>query len=121
MPYARRLLVLLLTLSALPLTAQVTGSINGRVVDTSGGAIPGVTVETKSAALQGTRDTVTDSEGRYRFSLLPPGNYTVSFVLSGFAPVKRNGVVALGKDTALDATLAPSVTGEITVSAAAPV
>ncbi len=121
MPFPRRLLVLLLVLSALPLLAQVTGSINGRVTDTSGGAIPGVSVETKSAALQGTRATVTDNEGRYRFSLLPPGNYTVSFVLSGFAPVKRNGVVGLGKDTALDVTLAPSVSGEITVSAAAPI
>src|SRR5258708_7265691 len=117
----RRSLVLMLLVCAFPLAAQTTGSIVGRVTDSSGGALPGVTAEAKSPSLQGTRTSVTDSEGLYRFSLLPPGEYTVSFLLSGFGSKKRIAHVGLGREIALDVALAPAVSGEITVSAAAPV
>lgn len=117
----RRLLVLLLLLSALPLAAQTTGSITGRVLDSTGAGLPGVTVEAKSSALQGTRDVQTVGDGSYRFPILPPGDYTVSFVLSGFASQKKSTAVHLGKDSTVDVALTPAVSSEITVSAAAPV
>src|SRR3954454_7495059 len=118
----RKLLAALFLLSSFPLAAQTTGSVSGRVTDTSGGALPGVTVEAKSSALQGTRNAVTDAGGIYRLPLLPPGDYNITYVLSGFASrQKKNIDVGLGKEVSIDLSLTPAVSGEITVSADAPV
>ncbi|HEX9458241.1 MAG TPA: TonB-dependent receptor, partial [Thermoanaerobaculia bacterium] len=116
----RRLFPLFL-LVTLPLAAQTTGTISGRVIDSSGAAIPGVTVEATSTALQGTRVAVSDGAGLYRLFLLPPGSYSVAFTLTGFAAKKNAGVtVALGKETTVDAVLAPAMTESITVGSFAP-
>jgi hypothetical protein len=74
-------------LSALPTTAQVlTGSIIGTVTDESRSVLPGVSATLQSSALQGRpREGVTDEQGRYRFTNLPPGTYTLTLTLSGFA------------------------------------
>jgi hypothetical protein len=118
----RRLLTISLFLVTAPLLAQTTGSITGRATDTSGAALPGVTVEVTSPALQGVRTAVSDREGLYRLPLLPPGDYAVTFKLEGFASESRRMVpVFLGKETPLDASLKPSTTAEITVKAEAPV
>src|SRR3954463_8017263 len=94
----RRLLPILI-LATVPLAAQTTGSISGHVTDTSGAALPGVTVEATSSSLQGMRIGVSDITGLYRLPLLPPGSYTVAFTLSGFAQKKNAAVpVVLGKD-----------------------
>src|SRR5437763_3266387 len=111
--------ILLIAASAL---AQTTGSIAGKVTDSSGGSLPGVTVEARSPALQGSRVAVSDLRGDYRLTLLPPGVYAVSYKLEGFAPERRVGITAsLGKETTLDSALKPATSGEITVTAAAPV
>ncbi|HYU32124.1 MAG TPA: TonB-dependent receptor [Thermoanaerobaculia bacterium] len=103
-------------------SAQTTGSIVGRVTDEQGGVLPGVTVEARSPALQGARTAVTDETGTYRLTLLPPGIYTVSFTLEGFAAESRKDVtVALAKDTALNPSLRTAVAEEITVTAEVPV
>jgi hypothetical protein len=117
----RSLLALLLLVSTAAL-AQTTGSVGGRVNDSSGGAVPGVTVEAKSSAMQGTRTVVTDPTGTYHILLLPPGDYTVAFRLEGFATETRRAIpVSLDKATTLDITLKPSASAEITVSGQAPV
>ncbi|MEA2336899.1 MAG: hypothetical protein QOE82_906 [Thermoanaerobaculia bacterium] len=116
----RRLLPILI-LATVPLAAQTTGSISGHVTDTSGAALPGVTVEATSSALQGARVAVSDITGLYRLPLLPPGSYTVAFTLTGFAQKKNAAVpVVLGKDTALDASLSPTLSESITVGSFAP-
>ena len=72
---------------------QQTGAITGRAVDTSGGALPGVTVSIASTNLiGGARTAITDDQGVYRFTLLPGGAYTVSFVLAGFRTLNVEGV-----------------------------
>ena len=74
--------------------AQQASGIAGVVRDTSGLAMPGVTVEAASPALiEKVRTVTTDGEGRYSIVDLRPGNYTVSFTLTGFSTVKRDGVV----------------------------
>jgi hypothetical protein len=113
--------LVLLVLSS-SLFAQTTGSLSGHVSDSSGASLPGVTVEAQSRALQGLRVAVTDASGAYRLTILPPGEYTVSFKLDGFAPEQRRAViVSLGNDTPLDIAMRPSAAAEITVSAEAPV
>jgi hypothetical protein len=108
------------SLIALPAASQTTSSIVGRVADESGGVLPGTTVEAAGPALQGTRVTVTDAQGRYRLTLLPPGAYTVTFNLAGFAKETQTGVaVALGRETNLNADLHPSTKVEATVTSEA--
>jgi hypothetical protein len=107
--------------TALPLAAQTTGSISGRVADENGGPLPGVTVEAHGAALQGRQQATSDSAGAYKLPLLPPGAYDVTVTLSGFAAATRNTAVALGGDTRIDFTMRPSAREVVNVSAATPV
>lgn len=73
--------------------AFAQSGIAGVVKDTSGGVMPGVTVDAASPALiEKVRTAVTDSEGRYRLDDLRPGAYTVTFGLPGFTTVKREGI-----------------------------
>ncbi len=100
------------------LQAQTTdrAGIEGKVVDQGGGVMPGVTVSIGSTALQsGTRTTVTDGEGLYRFASLPAGTYQVTFELAGFATIKRDvrldtGFVATLNETMGVGGVAESVT-----------
>ena len=81
----------------------MTGAINGTVTDSTGAVLPGVAIVISSAALMGTRSTVTDAEGLYRFPALPPGEYTVVFMLDGFEAVRHEGVyVALAFTATVD-------------------
>ena len=80
-----------------PIAAYAQASITGVVKDTSGAVLPGVTVEVASPALiEKTRSTVTDGSGLYQIISLPPGAYTVTFTLTGFNTVKREGVELTG-------------------------
>jgi hypothetical protein len=73
---------------------QSTGAITGRAVDTSGGALPGVTVSiTSPQMIGGARTAVTDEQGVYRFTLLTGGTYTVTFTLPGFNTLNVESVV----------------------------
>jgi hypothetical protein len=98
--------------------AQQTGSINGKVMGSDGLVIPGVTVEARSDALPGPRVTVTGGAGDYRLPALPPGAYTVTFVLSGMATVTKEIQVQLAQDTVANVTMAvEGVTENVTVTA----
>ena len=102
---SRALLLLSFVLSAIPLHAQQTGSLSGRVTDTGGGVLPGVTVEARSDVLPSPRVTVTDGNGVYRLPALAPGVYTVTFELAGMQTVTRPAQVQLAQDTAVDVML----------------
>src|SRR5689334_21596882 len=98
--------VLLLALF-LPSAAFAQASITGVVTDASGAVLPGVTVEASSSALiEKARSVVTDGSGQYRIVTLPPGVYAVTFTLSGFSNVRREGIELRGTFTAtIDANL----------------
>src|SRR4026207_1770417 len=84
----------------LPASAYAQASITGVVRDTSGGVLPGVTVEASSPALiEGAKAVVTDGTGQYRIVDLRPGVYAVTFTLPGFRMVKREGVELTGSGT----------------------
>src|SRR4051794_2827284 len=69
------------------------GTLAGVVRDTTGAVLPGVTVEAASPALiEKTRSVVTDGSGAYKIVDLRPGTYTVTFTLTGFSGVKREGI-----------------------------
>ncbi len=105
---------------AVPLLAQQTGEIRGRVTATDGSVLPGVTVEARSVVLPGPRATVTGGNGDYRLPALPPGSYTLKFDLAGMQSVTRKAEVQLAQDTVADAKLGVSGIEEtLTVTAEA--
>jgi hypothetical protein len=78
---------------ALSFAQAAASGIAGVVTDSSGGALPGVTVEATSPALiEKVRTVVTDGQGQYRIIDLRPGIYSVTFTLSGFATFRRDGL-----------------------------
>jgi hypothetical protein len=100
------------------------GEIAGVVRDASGAVIPGVTVEAASPALiEKARTAVTDEQGLYRIIDLRPGTYTVTFSLSGFATVKREGIeLSAGFTAPVNAEMKVGALEEtITVSGASPI
>src|SRR5205807_1469877 len=101
-----------------------TASIGGTVRDASGAVIPGVTVEAASPALiEKTRVAVTNDQGNYKIIDLRPGNYTVTFTLTGFTTFKREGLeLTTGFTATVNAEMRVGALEEtVTVSGASPV
>src|SRR5436305_5385263 len=120
--------VLVCVLAAVPALAQgggasTTGTINGKVSDSSGAVLPGVTVTASSPSLMGVQTSVTGAEGLYRFPALPPGVYTVSYELPGFNTLKRENIqIAMGFTATVNVELAVASLNEtVTVTGASPV
>lgn len=95
----------------------------GIVSDAQGAVLPGVTVTAKSPALIGGQTTVTESDGRFRFVALPGGTYELTFELTGFQTLKREGIVLrLGQTLTVDGQLQVATLQEsVTVTGESPV
>jgi hypothetical protein len=109
---------------SVPLSAQQRASIVGVVTDASGAVMPGVTVDASSPALiEQVRSAITDGAGRYSIIDLRPGVYTVTFTLTGFRTVKREGIVLEGAFAAqVNSALAVGALEEtVTVTGASPI
>jgi hypothetical protein len=116
--------LLLACLLILPRTLFAQASITGVVKDTTGAVLPGVTVEASSAVLiEKARTAITDSNGQYRIVDLRAGTYVVTFTLTGFSGVRREGIELTGSFTAaVNADLRVGAIAEtITVSGETPI
>jgi hypothetical protein len=113
----------LLLIAAASANAQGMGSIFGKVTDSTGGVMPGVTVTVSGTALQQPLTNVTSASGTYQFPTVPIGTYTVSFELDGFKKAVRNGIIiTTGFSAPVDQKMeVGNKTEEVTVSAAPPV
>ncbi|HEX3580017.1 MAG TPA: TonB-dependent receptor, partial [Thermoanaerobaculia bacterium] len=108
---------LLLLVAAGAFAQGTTGTLTGTVTQ-AGTNLPGVTVTVSSPALQGTRTTVTNENGDYNFPTLPPGNYKVTFALSGLTDVVKNTQVNLLETKRVDVDMKVTAVSEaITVTA----
>ena len=106
------------------LTSAQNGSIAGAVTDGSGAPVPGVTVEASSSALiEKIRAVTTDARGLYNVVELPPGDYVVTFSVTGFSTVKREGIkVGTGFTANVNAEMAVGAVEEtVIVTGASPV
>lgn len=115
--------VLILCLAGLPLFAQtVTGTLSGRVVDSTGAVIPGAKLQIKGEQTGLVRDTVSNDEGYYVFTFVPLGTYEVTASSASFRTVQKKGVgVSLNQTTNSDFRLEPATAAEvITVTGEAP-
>ena len=118
------LVVMWLIAAPVPTLAQTGSGLAGTARDNTGAVLPGVTVEASSPALiEKVRVVVTDGEGRYNITELPPGRYTVTFSLPGFTTVKREGIdLVTGFTGNVNADLpVGSLAESITVTGASPV
>src|SRR6476661_4998208 len=79
-----------------------TSSITGVVVDTSGGAIPGVTVTAKDDGTSTTSVAITSSNGSFTIPSLAVGKYTVTVTMQGFK-------TAVLKDVTLNAGIPANI------------
>src|SRR6187402_2781077 len=107
-----------------PTLASAQATIAGTVRDTSGALLPGVTVEASSPALiEKARTAVTDGSGQYQVINLRPGTYVITFTLSGFSTVRREGIeLTAAAVSNINADLRVGTLEEtITVSGEAPV
>jgi len=124
----RRLLVFVAMIATLGYSsaawAQGSASIAGTVTDSTGGVLPGVTVEASSPALiEKVRAVVSDGAGQYRIVSLPPGVYTVSFTMPGFGSFIREGIeLTTGFTANVNAELRIGAVEEaVTVSGSSPI
>ena len=77
----------------------VNGVIAGTVTDPSGASVPGATITLANVGTGASQSTTTDSDGSYRFSLVPPGAYTIDVKATNFAEFKASGIVVQASQT----------------------
>src|SRR5260221_321731 len=99
-----------------------TGVLMGRIVDSSGAVLPGVTVSAHSAEPLGVFSAVTDAQGVYRIANLPPADYDVKAELAGFQSLMRKATVRLNGVLEVDFALnVGSVAETVTVTGETPI
>src|SRR5207248_10118109 len=100
-------LVLLMAIIAVPSITQVaTGGISGYVKDSSGAMVPNVTVTAKMVEQDAVRTTKTDAQGFYSLVALTPGQYELTFELTGFQKQNLIGLqLTVGQNLRVDGTL----------------
>jgi Carboxypeptidase regulatory-like domain/TonB dependent receptor len=115
------LVVAALLLTAVTGTAraqQTESRIVGIVADRSGAVLPGVTINVTSTDTGAVRSAVSDGDGAYAVTNLPPGNYTVAFELPGFQTQTETVRLGVGQvETKNGALGVAGVTENVTVAA----
>ena len=110
----KRSLVLALALALAPIIGAAqnttTGAIQGTVLDQSGAVVPGALVEARNVDTNFTRSGVSAGDGRFVFLQLPPGPYTVTYTLTGFATLVQDGLTPGCHDLRVQIQLSQSVT-----------
>jgi hypothetical protein len=99
---------LCLLASGRDVSAQIGGGqITGLVKDQAGAAVPGATITVTETRTNLRRAVVSTSDGVYTAAGLAPGEYRIEIELSGFRPVRREGVrLATGEKARIDFDLA---------------
>ena len=91
--WCRVIVVWCACMGARPVGAQVgSGDITGVLTDQSGAAVPGATVTVTNVATNRQRVVSSTSDGAYTAASLPPGEYRLEIALSGFTPIRRDGI-----------------------------
>lgn len=101
--------------------AQSTATLSGTVTDATGSVVPGVEVTVLNAATALQRQATTNSQGIFRLVALPPGNYSLTALLTGFTPLGVERIsLKVGDEIVLALTLKVAGIGESVTVAAEP-
>ncbi len=104
----------LLTFLTVPALAQTSGSISGEVKDEKQAVVTNATVTVRNVKTNESRTTVTDGDGRYRFTGMPVGDYEVSVESTGFAKYVQSGIsLVLNQAATVDVALKTGGVAEI--------
>ena len=106
---------------AVPAVAQeFRATVTGRVTDTSGGAMPGVTITITNTQTNENATALTNSEGLYSLPFLKPGIYKISAQLSGFRRYEQQLQLEVGQAQTVNISLQiGNITETVTVTAEA--
>jgi hypothetical protein len=88
----RRFCIPLLFAAALFAQSAPTTSLSGTVADPSGSMVPHAALELTNAGTHLTRKTESDVQGRFLFTLVPPGVYELRVSADGFATIRQDGI-----------------------------
>jgi hypothetical protein len=100
------------------LAQGITTVLSGHVIDETGGALPGVSVQVISSDRKTTETTATDTQGRYAFGKLPAGQYGITFSVMNFADVRRRDVtVSPTAPARVDVTMQLALNAAVVVTA----
>jgi hypothetical protein len=101
---------------------QTTAGLAGVVTDSSGGLVPGAAITLTNLDQGLKRETTTDEEGAYQFTLLQPGRYQITARKQGFKQVTQDGLeLEVNQAAKINFTMEPgAVTETVEVRAAAP-
>jgi hypothetical protein len=61
-----------------------SGTVRGTILDPSGAAVPGATVELQNPVSRYDKSTKSDSQGNFEFANIPYNNYHLSATAAGF-------------------------------------
>src|SRR5262245_13085863 len=86
------IVLLVFLVSASTAFAQQRGSILGKVTDPAGLGVPGATITVTEQGTGFTRTAISAENGAYTLTNLEPGTYSLVVDLSGFGPMKREGL-----------------------------
>lgn len=100
---------------ALPAFSQTitTGDVAGTIKDASGAVVPNATITLKSRDTGEARTMVTGASGDYRFTLLKPGNYSISAEGPGLKSNLQNFAVLVGQAAEMDLTLSVTASQQV--------
>src|SRR5688572_21180129 len=107
-----RALVAVLACASGASAQESRGTITGRVVDSSGGALPGATVTAVNDDTNSTQTVPTSGSGTYSVLYLAPGPYTVTVEQSGFRTTRQKVLVRVADRVVVDFTLDPAANSE---------
>ena len=104
------LLLLIVLIATLRVGAQTstTGDIAGVVTDPTAAVVSGAPMTLKNVDTGSSTSTTTNAQGSYNFSLLQPGNYSVSANVAGFQRVLKTVTVTLGTNITVNLQLSLS-------------
>ena len=74
-------------------TEPEPATIQGRVVDPSDASMVGIAVQLRNSSNGETIDGVSDANGRYALTGLPPGKYSIQVQAAGFEPFSRDDLM----------------------------
>jgi hypothetical protein len=95
-----------LSIGAHALGQESTAELRGRVIDAQSAAVPGATITITNQNTGVVRQTVSNEDGTYFITAIPPGTYAVEAMLSGFSKYNRRDVrLDLGRTTTIDVQL----------------
>ena len=82
----------LLSSSSSALFAQ-DATITGIVKDSANAVVPGVALQVRNTETNDVRSLLTNHEGNYTITSLPPGKYELTAKMAGFSTYQQNGIV----------------------------